>query len=135
MDTDNNRNNETCVKIEYSPLAHWDIDVRDMRKLFSLARGKIAEAIITGNYIKCATPYEAEATWFVARSKKISVQFYECGEDNFPLLTTQDKFWRIFASPMRELDLLRCDLESWESGVEGDGGNPIDNWLDEEDDD
>lgn len=119
------------IDIAYSPCSHWDIDLADMKKLFLIAQTKIAESIGVKKPIKCATPYEAEAVWFVARCRKLSIRFSREIENGKLQLLTRNDFWRIFATPMRELELMKTDIEEWEKDTES-VDNPVDIFLGEE---
>ena len=114
------------IGIEYCPSACWGIDVRDMRKLFETARRKIINANY-GDHIKVSTPYEAEAVWLTARCRRLNTKFYIERDDKMVEVDKND-FFRVFASTLREIELLLTDVEAFERGK--DECNPVDDWLD-----
>ena len=131
MDIPNTESQMTEIDIVYSPCSCWGVDLADMRKLFLLAQTKIAESIGVKKPIKCATPCEAEAVWFVARCRKLSIRFGREIENGKLQLLTKNDFWRIFTTPLRELDLMRFNIEEWEQDMEN-VDNPVDSLLSEE---
>ena len=121
------------IDIVFRPCSQWGIDQRNMRELFAEARKRVATAMSDSKPIDVSNPYEAESVWLVARCKGLRIRFFSQADDKTLKAETQNDFWRIFSSPLREIDLLRSDVEEWEREKQDISDNPIDTWLDDED--
>ena len=123
---------ELTLYIQYCPASCWNVNLSDYRRLFEVGKEKVTHAMYNEEPVLVTTPYEAEVAWFVARCLKFPYKFVRRkGYCEFEFLS-KDDFFRIFSSPLRELDMFRMDVEAWEKGVEED--NPLDRFFEEDDD-
>lgn len=103
------------IVIRYSPESHNPIDLqKDGFRLSEIGKEIVQNALKTGNQILVNDPYRAQACEIMARYLKIDFQFQNSQGE----VIDQSKFYRIFAAPMRELDLIRSDVDEFIAGGE-----------------
>jgi len=103
------------VTLVYDPNAHCSLDLeRDGYGLSTIGNSIVEEALKTGKEIHVNNPYIAEACEIMARYLKHDVQY----KDSKGEVKDVSAFYKIFARPLRELDLLRSSVDVFLAGGE-----------------